>query len=107
LPPGMIDPEGDHFDLALVPSELAGEGQMSSAGHHHGAGPADHQPTGRAVQGPGHVGMLGHYDRGSPCAEETGHIGQGMRMVQVNDVRPFPGGRDITRRDFLGAECRE
>jgi hypothetical protein len=45
--------------------------------------------------------MLGYDDGGAARAKEAGEVGKRMRVMNVNDVGPFPRGRNVTGGDFL------
>ena len=48
--------------------------------------------------------MLGDDHGRAAGPEQAGDVGQRMRVMEVDDVRPLPGGGDVARRDLLAAE---
>src|SRR5687767_14961718 len=80
---------------------------MCPARDDHCTSAPDDQPSHRAVNGSQGVGVLSHYDWSAARPEQARQVGQWVRMVQMDDVGPFPGGGDIAGSDFLGAQRRK
>ena len=100
-------PNGMTSTFALVSRQLGRERQVRPARHHHRAGSPDDLPGEGAVHRPAGVGVLGHDHRGVPGAQQAGQIGERVGMMDVDDVGPFPGGRNVARGNLLRAKRRK
>ncbi len=77
---------------------------MRPARYHDRLGAAQHQAHRGPVEAVLRIVVMRHHHRRPARPQEHRDVGQHMGMVDVDDVGPLPGGRQVTRRDFLRAQ---